>query len=115
VRLLACGSRDWTDRGRIAAVLAGYAAHRPIEVIHGDAPGADALAADVARSYGYAVRAFPPDEARHGDRARPMRNLAMLDARPDVVLAFHDGDSPGTQHTIDEARRRAVPVREFAS
>jgi hypothetical protein len=34
----------------------------------------------------------------------------MLDDEPDRVLAFQRNGSRGTQHTIDEARRRGIPV-----
>lgn len=44
-----------------------------------------------------------------GQRAGYLRNLAMLQLEPDLVIAFTNG-SPGTQHTIDEARRRGIPV-----
>ncbi len=34
----------------------------------------------------------------------------MLESKPDLVLAFWDGQSRGTKHTITEARRRNIPV-----
>ena len=110
MRLLVSGPREWTDERAVADVLARYADGRDVELLHGDAPGVDAIAARIAVGHGWTVRAFPPDAARHGPRARPMRNLAMLDERPDLVIALHDGRSEGTQHTIDEARRRGIPV-----
>lgn len=38
------------------------------------------------------------------------RNLAMLDEKPDLVIAFQINGSAGTQHTIDQARKRGIPV-----
>jgi ABC-type Fe3+-hydroxamate transport system substrate-binding protein len=38
-----------------------------------------------------------------------MRNAAMLDLQPDLVIAFSNG-SPGTNSTMTEARRRGIPV-----
>jgi hypothetical protein len=55
-------------------------------------------------------RAFPADWRGKGRRAGILRNLAMLDDEPDRVLAFQRNGSRGTQHTIDEARRRGIPV-----
>ncbi len=46
-----------------------------------------------------------------GRRAGPERNIRMLDSTPDLVLAFWDGQSRGTRHTISEARRRNITVR----
>jgi len=34
----------------------------------------------------------------------------MLDWEPELVLAFWDGRSTGTEHTITEANRRGIPV-----
>lgn len=115
MRLLVSGPREWTDERAVAGVLERYADGRDVELLHGDAPGVDAIAARIGENHGWTVRAFPPDVARHGARARPMRNLAMLDERPDLVIAFHDGRSAGTQHAIDEARRRGIPVEVHGS
>jgi hypothetical protein len=37
----------------------------------------------------------------------------MLDTDPDVVIAFWDGTSRGTRHTIDSAIRRGIPVEAY--
>lgn len=106
-----CGSRDWTDRDAITTALTCLPAeHVAIEVLHGDARGADRLAAEAATDLGFTVRAFPADWEFHGRRAGIMRNLRMLDERPDKVIAFQRNGSRGTQHTIDEARRRGISV-----
>ena len=56
------------------------------------------------------MRVLPADWSRHGRRAGVLRNLAMLDEQPTRVLAYHRAGSPGTTHTITEARRRGIPV-----
>jgi hypothetical protein len=71
------------------------------------------LAERVARVYGYAVQAYPADWEVHGNAAGPIRNRLMLDRNPDRVLAFHKNQSRGTQDTIDEARRRGIPVTVY--
>jgi hypothetical protein len=86
-----------------------------IEVIHGDARGADRWAAEVARQLGCRVRAFPADWDRFGKRAGILRNLQMLDQEPVLVLAFQFNGSRGTQHTISEARRRGIPVEVYTA
>lgn len=108
MRVLVCGSRDWTDVGCIQAALRQLPAGSVI--VHGAAPGADRLAAGVARVFGFSVDAFPANWSHHGKAAGYIRNLAMLDTGPDRVLAFQRNRSRGTQHTIDEARRRGIPV-----
>lgn len=100
------GSRSWSDRDAIRAALEGWPATTTL--LHGNANGADRIAASVAAELGYGIRPYEPDK-----RAGILRNLAMLDERPDVVLAFWDGRSHGTRHTIREARRRGIPVQVF--
>lgn len=39
-----------------------------------------------------------------------IRNIEMLDQKPDLVLAFWDGASTGTGHTVAEAGKRGIPV-----
>jgi hypothetical protein len=113
LRVLVCGSRDWTDwraiDTRVRALPNGST------VIHGAARGADLLAAGAAVRFGYGVQAFPANWKHYGKAAGCIRNLAMLDTGPDLVLAFQRNGSRGTQHTIDEARRRGIPVEVFTA
>ena len=110
MRLLICGSRTWWDPVPIAAVLA--ACPPDTTVVHGDARGADRLAAGLARLAGLAVEAHPADWTRDGRAAGPRRNAAMLATGIDQVVAFRvDGASPGTDHMVRIARKAGVPVR----
>lgn len=112
MNVVVCGSRDFANPfvmalaidARIAALPAGTT------VIHGDARGADRIAAEAAARHGHTVRAMLADWDRHGRRAGIVRNLAMLDLRPDLVVAFWDGSSRGTAHTISVARQRGLPL-----
>ena len=111
MRVLVCGSRDWTDGEaiyrRLALVLAE---HGGGTVVHGDARGADQIAAGCAQGLGFAVETHPAEWGRHGRRAGYLRNIRMLDSGVDLVLAFQRGGSRGTQYTIDGARKRGIPV-----
>ena len=112
MKVLVCGSRSWANIEAIADVLRTLP--RGSEVIHGGARGADRLAATCAQALGLTVTEYPADWS-NGKRAGLARNLVMLDQRPDVVLAFWDGRSTGTLHTITEAVRRSIPVTIVAS
>lgn len=79
-------------------------------ILHGGARGADELAGRAAHALDLPATVFRPDWRRYGGRAGILRNLAMLDEGPELVIAFWDGSSPGTRHTIEEARRRGIPV-----
>lgn len=112
MRVLVCGSRDWTDRRRIRARLLNLP--RGSTVIHGGARGADRLAGDVARNLGFEVIEVPADWRPDGvtlDRsAGHRRNIKMLDMKPDLVLAFWKDGSTGTAHTIENATRRGIAL-----
>jgi hypothetical protein len=107
MKVLVCGSRDWQDRDRINAVVAGF--DRDTIVIQGGAKGADIMARHAA-AIANLHWAEVPALWRTGKGAGIRRNRAMLDLEPDLVVAFQRNGSRGTQYTIDEARRRGIPV-----
>jgi hypothetical protein len=82
-------------------------------VIHGGAHGADQCAGVAAEQLGYGVHVFRADWGQFGKRAGIVRNNLMLDTNPDLVIAFWDGQSRGTKHTIDEARKRGIEVEVY--
>lgn len=106
--VLVCGSRSWTRadliRERLSKLEPGST------VMHGAARGADTLAGTIARSLDFVVEEYPADWRGQGRRAGVIRNLAMLSLGPERVLAFWDGESTGTAHTMTEARKRGIPV-----
>lgn len=112
MRVLICGSRDFTDS---ALMLRELSALQGVEVvIEGDSPGADSLAREAARQLGIPVLPFPADWNRHGRAAGPLRNQRMLkEGRPDQVLAFTEdlNSSRGTADMVARARRAGLPVR----
>jgi hypothetical protein len=108
--VLVCGSRGWTDELAITRRLELLSAE-VTTIMHGNARrGADALADEAARTLGYDVCAVPADWKQYGRRAGVIRNSAMLDRCPALVIAFWDGESPGTAHTINEALRLGIKV-----
>lgn len=106
--VLVCGSRSWRDDGPIKERLARLP--RGVRIIHGGARGADLIAARAARALGIPEQGFPADWRSLGRRAGIVRNLALLDQRPDLVVAFWDGCSTGTQHVIETAVDRGIVV-----
>ena len=114
IRVLVCGGRNFNDRALLDATLNKLNAERPIRVlIHGGAPGADALADEWARSNGVNIMRFPADWYAHGRAAGPIRNREMLTiGRPDVVVAFPGGR--GTEDMARQAEAAGVPVGRAA-
>lgn len=92
MRLLVCGSREWTDEVSVRREIARLS---PDYVIHGAAKGADSVAAYVATMWavaegrGLTVVPCPADWARYPRAAGIIRNRTMLEnERPDRGLAF---------------------------
>jgi len=113
---LFCGSRDWDDVPAITAAIDRLPDNAI--VVHGGAIGADKNAGHFATKRGLFVAEVPVKPAhwdRYGRRAGPARNHAMLDLGVQLVVAFQRKGSRGTQSTIDEARRRGIPVEVHAA
>jgi hypothetical protein len=113
MRILVCGSRNWSDAVAIETAIAARSSSPTI--IHGGATGADEIAHGLARMHGWPVEVYPADWQQHGKAAGPLRNQKMLDeGKPDVVLAFPVKDSRGTWDMIRRARAAGIPM-EIAS
>jgi len=112
VKVLVCGSRDWPDDQVLWDALSNFHREQPIGlVIHGGAYGADSCAGLWCERMDVRQEIHRPDYSRHpGHWAPKARNIEMLDEKPDLVIAFQRNGSRGTQHTINEARRRGIPV-----
>jgi hypothetical protein len=119
MRILACGGRDYTDVDTIVNVLddldldlrdADGTLYEPVTLVHGDARGADRIAARIAAALGWEVEAYPADWNRYGPAAGPLRNQQMLDTGIDLVIAFPGGK--GTADMVGRARRAGVRVDE---
>jgi hypothetical protein len=113
--IVVTGSREWSDRKLISTTLCEAYLTRGIfpnrvRLIHGCARGADSLAASVAHKLGMQVVGMPADWDKHGKAAGMIRNRAMLDEKPDLVLAFPLPQSVGTLGCIKEARKRQLTV-----
>ena len=109
MRVLVCGSRQWTDyrviERRLKALPPGTV------IIEGGARGADKAARRIAEHIGLEVKSFPADWKKYGNAAGIIRNHQMLDeGKPDLVLAFPMPDSVGTQDMIRRAKKAGIPV-----
>ena len=125
--VLVCGSVEWIDPAPIQRRL--MALPRGTVIRHGNSRGADKIAGAIARRLGlgedpcdadWSVKDHTPPERirrRHDGSTYDVgagyeRNDFMLDKEPVpfLVLAFQINRSGGTQHTIDGARARSIPV-----
>src|SRR3990167_4440494 len=112
MKILVCGSREWTNEAMIRQALTRFSP-KTTTVIHGAARGADRIAGKVANELGFIVRAFPANWEKFGKAAGMIRNQQMLDeGKPDLVLAFHEDitNSKGTGNMVQRAREAKIPV-----
>lgn len=117
VVMLVTGGRHYSDRRRLFKELdevhSRLIPDAELEVIHGDASGADELAAEWAdsrgvRHSGHRYRVERSEWNRIGKAAGPLRNQRMLDEnRIDMLIAFPGGT--GTADMVARARRCNVP------
>lgn len=110
MKLLVCGGRDFDDEGFIHSTLFALRESNPFHLlIHGNARGADRIAGEWARSqYGVQEVVCPANWYLHGNRAGFMRNQAMLELGPDIVLAFPGGT--GTRMMVKLAKEANIDL-----
>lgn len=107
--IVICGSREGFDQVQVDLEMASLP--DDAMVITGGARGVDRLAHSAAERFGFQTEVIHAEWERHGKKAGYLRNVEMLNREPDRVIAFWDGKSKGTLHTITEARRRSIPVQ----
>src|SRR4051812_11161220 len=117
MRVVVAGAVAWVDADAIRRELSKLPPGSV--VVHGDCPGADALAGEVARGLGFAVEPMAKSAA---DRSRYKRaawkglNERMLLSGAELVLVFHPNfdASKGSKHMAELAESANVKVRVFA-
>lgn len=109
MKVLVCGGRGYSDGEHIYAVL--HDLHKELvftHLIHGAASGADQYAGTWAIRNGVQVVSCPANWEFHGRRAGYLRNVAMADLCPDLVVAFPG--AAGTRMMIEIAEARGIRV-----
>ena len=113
IRLAIVGGRDFQNYDYMKQCIDQLRQnHCVISIVSGGARGADSLGEHYAKENGIDTRIFPPDWERYGKSAGFRRNRTIVD-NCDMMAAFWDGSSRGTQNTIELARAAGKPVRIF--
>ena len=86
-----------------------YIPNHVTEIVSGGARGIDSLAAEYARKNGIRLTEFYPNYARFG-RAAPLKRNEQIAEYADMAIAFWDGRSRGTLHTIQLFQRKNKSV-----
>ena len=104
MKLAIIGSRSVTSID-----VAAYLPADLSEIVSGGAKGADSLAAAYAREQGIPLTEFLPDYRRFG-RGAPLKRNEQIADYADEALAFWDGVSRGTLHTMRLFEKRGKRV-----
>lgn len=81
-----------------------------IEIVSGNANGADKLGEQYAIERNYSLKIFKAEWDKYGKSAGMIRNTEMSNYG-DTLIAFWDGKSKGTSHMINESRKKNLKVR----
>lgn len=109
MRILVCGGREFNNRYAVFDYLDDLRKELGVtHVVTGGARGADALGADWAAARGIDQTVMRADWAKHGRSAGFVRNIAMANTKPELVVAFPGGK--GTEHMVRVALKRGINV-----
>jgi len=123
MRIIIAGSRSFDDykllKNKCNEILfqllqeSQFKQFSEIEIISGTAKGADQLGERFAKEHNFKLRRFPANWKLYGKQAGYLRNVQMAEyAKEDngVLIAFHNGESKGTKHMINIAKKHKLRV-----
>lgn len=111
-KVIVAGGRDFFDynflKEKVDNILSSI--KDEIEIVSGNAKGADELGERYAKERGYKIKRFPANWTQHGKAAGPLRNEEMA-KYADACICFWDGSSRGTSNMIDNAKKYKLKLR----
>lgn len=108
--VLVCGGRDYKNTFKVHKTLDELPL-KPFLVIQGGARGADEAAKNWAEMNYVQSLTVPANWPRDGKSAGVLRNIEMLDWKPDLVIAFPGGK--GTEHMVKVAKKAGIEIMEI--
>lgn len=103
------GSRSIHDYDEISKILNTL---KIDTIVSGGAQGVDKLAEKYATKNNIPVEIYLPQYDKYGRRATYFRNLQIVQ-NSDMIIAFWDGESKGTQMTIEIAKKNNVEFKVY--
>lgn len=102
------GSRSWPWAKMVVDEVIKLEKHDI--VVSGGAHGVDTFAENAARKLGHEVIVYEPDWKAHGRKAGFLRNMDIV-KEANRMIAFSYENSKGTQHSINLAKKKGIPVK----
>ena len=112
IKVIIAGTRDFNDYALLKKDVDYFLQDfnpSKIEIVSGNARGADKLGERYAKEHNLPVKLFPANWDKYGKRAGYLRNQEMANYA-DVLIAFWDEKSKGTKHMIDIAKKQGLTV-----
>jgi len=112
MKIAVVGSREFKDKqfvyNKVTSIFYNTDYKTKAEFVSGGAIGVDSWAEECI--LGHTIKhIFKPDWDKYGKRAGFLRNELIIN-EADKVIAFWDGQSKGTKHSIDLAIKAGKPV-----
>lgn len=113
MKIAVVGSREFKDKKKVYYELNRF--HELVDYesevifVSGGARGVDSYAEDVANKLGFKCIIFKPEWDKYGKKAGFLRNQLIIN-KADKCVAFWDGQSKGTKHSIDLAIKKGIPT-----
>ena len=115
-RVIIAGSRSFNNyallREHCLSVLQEKMKTHKVIIVSGHARGADSLGERFANELGLPFELHPAKWRLLGKAAGMVRNAEMAKCS-DALIAFWDGESRGTRHMINFARKRGLDISVF--
>lgn len=108
MKTIIAGSRAVTDPALVDRAIA-ECGWEVTEVISGGARGVDQLGEKWAMTHGRLLHRFPADWKQFGRSAGVLRNATML-TFAEAVIVIWDGESRGSRHMIEIAKKSGKPI-----
>ena len=110
-KVIIAGGRDFADYQKLYKTANKILQNKKnIEIVSGGAKGADALGEKYAKEMSFELKIFPADWNKHGKGAGFIRNKQMADYA-DALIAYWNGESKGTKHMIETAKKQKLNIR----
>lgn len=114
-KIIVAGGRDFNNYDLLENKLNFYLSNKnnqgyDITIISGRANGADSLGEKYAINKGYNIEYYPADWDKYGKSAGYKRNVQMANAA-DACVVFWDGKSKGSEHMINIAKAKNLPLK----
>ncbi len=115
MKIIVAGSRSFTDYSFLSTHLDHLFRYckTSVEIVSGNARGADRLGERYAMEHGLFIHPFPADWRPNGvyDKSAGYKRNKKMAQFADALVAFWDSQSRGTRDMIDLAREYGLRVR----